>query len=354
MTTSPSSRGPAAGPVSSIGNESTSVGPDLPRCSAFSDAIASAATNAIATWPSSRPADASASATSRSISASGGAPAGGSRISTSSTAARRVRGPQPGRQRVRMLVVGLDDPLHEPMAHHVLTAEPDEFDAFDVLQDVRHDDQTGLLVARQVDLRDVPGDHHLRPEPEPRQEHLHLLRRRVLRLVEDHEGVVERVVGDEEVVRDVERIRGGDLDANGLGLAGGLNRFDEPHRTARAVLAIAIALASEPERLDVDRQPHVEDERIVAVMDRAPLRESRLAPLSRSAAPVGDSPKRANEEQDVVAQALGTRRVLHTTGALTLDDRSSVAVEEALQQGEPYIRAVQQVVARDELRRRGR
>ena len=58
-------------------------------------------------------------------------------------------------------------------------------------EDLADDDQAGALVARQVDLGDVAGDDHPRAEPEPRQEHLHLLRARVLGLVEDHEGVVE-------------------------------------------------------------------------------------------------------------------------------------------------------------------
>ncbi len=62
-----------------------------------------------------------------------------------------------------------------------------------------------------VDLRGVAGDDGLGPEPDPGEEHLHLLGRRVLRLVEDDERRVERVVGDQEVVGHVERIRGGDL-----------------------------------------------------------------------------------------------------------------------------------------------
>ena len=46
------------------------------------------------------------------------------------------------------------------------------------------------LLARQVDLGHVTGHDHPRAEPEPREEHLHLLGRRVLGLVEDHERVV--------------------------------------------------------------------------------------------------------------------------------------------------------------------
>ena len=58
----------------------------------------------------------------------------------------------------------------------------------DRAEDVLHLDQAGRLLARQVDLRDVAGDDDLRAEAEPRQEHLHLLGARVLRLVEDDEA----------------------------------------------------------------------------------------------------------------------------------------------------------------------
>ena len=51
--------------------------------------------------------------------------------------------------------------------------------------------KTRPLLARQVDLRDVAGDDDPGAEAEPGQEHLHLLRRGVLRLVEDDEAVVE-------------------------------------------------------------------------------------------------------------------------------------------------------------------
>ena len=46
-------------------------------------------------------------------------------------------------------------------------------------------------VGRKVDLGRVAGDDGLRFEAETGQEHLHLLRRRVLSLVENHEGVVQ-------------------------------------------------------------------------------------------------------------------------------------------------------------------
>ena len=73
----------------------------------------------------------------------------------------------------------------------------------------RHDlhrlDQPGHAPRRQVDLRHVAGDHRLGSEAEPGEEHLHLLGGRVLRLVEDHERVVERAAAHERQRRDLDR-----------------------------------------------------------------------------------------------------------------------------------------------------
>ena len=60
------------------------------------------------------------------------------------------------------------------------------------------------MLARQVDLRDVAGDDHLRVEAEPGEEHLHLLGARVLRLVEDDEAVVQRAAAHEGQRRDLD------------------------------------------------------------------------------------------------------------------------------------------------------
>ena len=66
------------------------------------------------------------------------------------------------------------------------------------------DAQAGLLAARQVGLGDVAGDDDLGAEAEPGQEHLHLLGRGVLRLVEDDERVVERAAAHERQRRDLD------------------------------------------------------------------------------------------------------------------------------------------------------
>src|ERR1700753_3229376 len=110
IATSPSSRGPAAGPSSSIGNESTSVGLSLPRWSRFSSWIRSASTISTARWPSSTPTACRAAPT-------------GSRRGTGTS------------DRSTGTVVGGDDPLDEFVTDDVLAAELDEGDVFDLGQD---------------------------------------------------------------------------------------------------------------------------------------------------------------------------------------------------------------------------
>jgi len=56
--------------------------------------------------------------------------------------------------------VGLDDALHELMADHVLGAEAHELDALDLLEHIAHDDQSGLLLAGEIHLRDIARHDH--------------------------------------------------------------------------------------------------------------------------------------------------------------------------------------------------
>src|SRR4029453_7604277 len=55
------------------------------------------------------------------------------------------------------LAVGGDDPLDQLVAGHVLTAEPDEVDVLDPIEDVAHLDQARAGALLQVDLGDVAG-----------------------------------------------------------------------------------------------------------------------------------------------------------------------------------------------------
>src|SRR5581483_5903980 len=196
MTMSPSSRGPALPPSSSTPKESTSVGALIWRYWWFSSCIRAPSTNSIATWPSAIPAEARASVHSSSTSMPvGSATAAASSpitsMSSNGLALRPLARPELRGETLCVLVIRSDDAAHELVTNDVLLAEADELNPLHVTEDVRHNDQTRVLLTRQVDLRHVTGDHHLGVEPQPGEEHLHLLRAGVLRLVEDDEAVIQ-------------------------------------------------------------------------------------------------------------------------------------------------------------------
>eukprot|EP01022_Parablepharisma_sp_SALTPOND_P035640 TRINITY_DN959_c0_g7_i1.p1 TRINITY_DN959_c0_g7~~TRINITY_DN959_c0_g7_i1.p1 ORF type:complete len:661 (+),score=231.75 TRINITY_DN959_c0_g7_i1:1723-3705(+) len=89
-------------------------------------------------------------------------------------------------------VIGVDDARHQRVADHVGAGEAREGDATHIVQHRDGIDQAALLSVVQVDLGDVAGDDGLAAEADAGEEHLHLFRRGVLRLVEDDEGVVQR------------------------------------------------------------------------------------------------------------------------------------------------------------------
>src|SRR5260221_4246882 len=149
-------------------------------------------TIAIARSPRAR-----AGATRVSQAASPGARAARPRPSVTVTRSRRVLSGSTER------FVRLHDVLDERMAHDVSLVEMDEGDAFDVADDLHRLDKPGRAAYGQVDLRDVARDDRLRAEPQAGQEHLHLLRRRVLRFGGDDEGVVQRAAAHERDRRDL-------------------------------------------------------------------------------------------------------------------------------------------------------
>src|SRR5437764_1481647 len=103
------------------------------------------------------------------------------RPSTATWTGGRARGAGTSPFRRLFGCVRPDDIADEPMTNHVRFVEIMERDAVDTGQDALDLRQSRFLIARQVDLRLVAGDHHLRVQPEPGEEHLHLHRRRVLR-----------------------------------------------------------------------------------------------------------------------------------------------------------------------------
>src|SRR5262249_19072812 len=179
MTMSPSCAG------SSDGKARTSVARSLRRYRRFRSRIAASRTSAMPSSP-----DARDGARDSSHFASPEARTGRPRPSVTATRTRLLSG-----STVRF--VRLDDLLDELMTDDVPLVEMHERDAVDVADDLDRLDEAGRAADREVNLRDVAGDDRLRSEPEPGEEHLHLLGRRVLRLIENHERVVERPAAHE-------------------------------------------------------------------------------------------------------------------------------------------------------------
>ena len=89
------------------------------------------------------------------------------------------------------------------MAHDVAGAEVHEAETVDPGEHPLEAEQAALAVG-DVDLRGVAGDDDLRAEADAGEEHLHLLGRGVLRLVEDDEAVVQRAAAHERERRDLD------------------------------------------------------------------------------------------------------------------------------------------------------
>ncbi len=90
------------------------------------------------------------------------------------------------------------------MADHVPLVEVDEGDPLHGAHDTLRFDEARDPAGREIDLGDVARDHGAGAEADSREEHLHLLRRRVLRLVEDDERVVEAPPPHEREGRDLD------------------------------------------------------------------------------------------------------------------------------------------------------
>src|ERR1700729_2319547 len=97
--------------------------------------------------------------------------------------------PAPG-PHVGGFLVGGDDVGHDAGPDHVALGQIDELHVGDIPEDMLETGQAGTA-ARDVDLGDITGHHHLGTEADPGEEHLHLLWRRVLGFIEDDETPVE-------------------------------------------------------------------------------------------------------------------------------------------------------------------
>src|SRR5918992_4205563 len=219
-TTSPRRRRRSSRPLaswaSSSGKDRTSVGPGSFMNRSWSSAISACSTKEIDSSDPSMPSPRSVSrASSRSSSSSTGrscrleirilgqAPPGTSLVRSSapgwpsSSIARHLEA------LLTVTVVRLDDLLDDLVTNDVAATQPAERDPSDPGKDLLDHEQPRRLPPRQVDLGVVPVHDGPRSEPDPREEHLHLLRRRVLRLVQDDERVIQRSAPHERQRRDL-------------------------------------------------------------------------------------------------------------------------------------------------------
>src|SRR5512143_3622661 len=187
-------------------------------------------------------------------------------------------------------LVSLDDLLNELVTNHVPVGKMNETDTLDAVKDRLHLDEARSPPVREVYLGHIAGDDGLRVETEPREKHLHLLRRGVLRLVEDNEGIVQGPSAHE--------CEGRDLDVSPLHELVRLFRFD--HIVERVVQRSQIGVdlfvqisGKEPEFLaGLDRGPHEDDPAHLATEERRDRHSHGQVRFPRAG--------RADPEHDVV------------------------------------------------------
>ena len=78
------------------------------------------------------------------------------------------------------------------MTDDVCAGQLDEGDALHATEDAHRILETGLLALLEVLLREITRDDDLRAEADTGEEHLHLRRCRILCLIEDDVGIVQR------------------------------------------------------------------------------------------------------------------------------------------------------------------
>src|SRR5437660_165502 len=96
-----------------------------------------------------------------------------------------------------VVLIGTHDALHQMMTHYVALVEVYKGNAIHALEHIHDLQQAAAPGVGQIDLGDIAGDDALRVEPHAGDKHLHLFGGRVLRLVENDEGVIERAPAHE-------------------------------------------------------------------------------------------------------------------------------------------------------------
>src|SRR5262249_3647090 len=199
-----------------------------------------------------------------------------------------------------VLIVSLDDHLHQLMADDVALVEEDERDSFDAADDALRFHQARLATRRQVDLRHVAGDYGLRPEADARQKHLHLFRGRVLRLVENNKRVPKRIVSQDEIIGDIKRVRRSDPDALRFSLADVFDIFDEPHRATAAESFVYFGFALQAKRLDIIRQANSQNVSVSAIRNRSSIGKTGFAAFRFTSAPIRHATERAHKKDQII------------------------------------------------------
>ena len=175
------------------------------------------------------------------------------------------------------------------------------------------------FVLRQIDLRLVAGDHHLRIHAESREQHLHLHRRRVLRFVDDDERVAERAAAHEGERRDLD-------DAL---LERALHALERHHLVERVV---------QRPKIRIDLRLHVAGKKaeVLARLDGGSREHDATHTLSRQRVDRrGDGEirlarsRRSDADDDVVV--LNLLEILRLTRRLRLYDFSNARERDALQ-----------------------
>src|SRR5215211_7721851 len=198
------------------GNDSTLVGLSIPRQSRLSLRMAASSASTTLTSPlaagSARVDAAAVMTASRTVTCASGCAFHSSDSTTISICAATLSATKSlpgGRNTCRAcLVIGFHDARHEFVTDDVLSGEHDLSDAFHIGQKPQRLVQAGHLAGRQIDLARIAGHDHAAVLSQPGQEHLHLHRRGVLRLVEDDRGIGEGATAHER--------QGGDFDLAGL------------------------------------------------------------------------------------------------------------------------------------------
>jgi hypothetical protein len=189
------------------------------------------------------------------------------------------------------------------VAHHVLRAELREGDAAHALEDAPRLDQPALLAAREVDLGDVAVHHRLGAEADAREEHLHLLRRGVLRLVEDDERVIQRAPAHVGERRDLDR----------AALEHALHLVESHQVVERVVQRPQVRIdllrevaREEPEALArLDRRPHQHDALHRVALERVHRAGDREVGLAGAGRPDAEGHVVAEDVAEVVALVRG-------------------------------------------------